>query len=121
VLSAFGLCAAAAPAVDVWNQPETFENRFLGAFPNPASSNRLAIQYTLAAPGAVQVRIYNVAGAKVQDVTVTGKAGPNRYVWNGVTSGGTRVAPGVYFVRIGVDGGKKVLQAGKVVVLNEAR
>jgi parallel beta-helix repeat protein len=72
--------------------------------PNPFNPTT-TIQYSLAAPGKVEINIYDVAGRLV-DVLASGTqtAGLHAAVWNGTDRRGSPVASGVYFVRMAAAG-----------------
>jgi hypothetical protein len=75
-----------------------------GAYPNPFNP-LTRIEYALAEPGRVALRVYNLAGRRVAtlvDGPVT--AGEHIAVWDGRTEGGRRAASGVYFVRMEAPG-----------------
>jgi len=78
--------------------PESFASP--AAFPNPFSAEtRLSL--SLAAPGPMTVRVYNCAGALVRTLA-EGSAVQRSLTltWDGTDERGTRVAGGVYFLRI---------------------
>jgi spore coat protein A len=66
--------------------------------PNPASAG-VALQMSLAAPGAVELNLYDVAGRFVRSLA-SGPfdSGVHELRWDGSDGAGRRVAPGVYFV-----------------------
>jgi hypothetical protein len=72
--------------------------------PNP-SVRGATIAYSLARAGHVTLRVYSVSGRLVATLIDTSlDAGDYRVVWDGATDDGLRVAAGVYFVRMKVDG-----------------
>jgi hypothetical protein len=79
-------------------------NLVRGAFPNPALTGEATVQFDLAKPAKVTIRFYNVAGRLVHEARVEGRPGPNTYRWDGQTSTGMRLAPGVYFFRLNSPG-----------------
>lgn len=89
--------------------------RILWAAPNPFGEH-VSIEYALARPASVSIRIYAVTGQLV-DVLVQGleRAGRHRAVWDGRDSRGSPVADGVYFLRL--EAGDEV-DCRKLVVLH---
>ena len=71
-----------------------------GARPNPFNP-ATTIEYGLAAPGRVALRVYDIAGRLVRTLVDTEReSGEHRAVWDGTTDEGLRAASGVYFVRM---------------------
>ncbi len=73
----------------------------LGNTPNPVvGSTRIA--FVLPASGGANTRLalYDPAGRAVRHFAGAFAAGRNEVVWDGAGDGGTRLAPGVYFVRL---------------------
>jgi hypothetical protein len=68
--------------------------------PNPFNP-RTTISYSIAQPGPVTLRIYDVQGRRVRTL-VAGYLRPDRYTvsWNGRDDAGTQVSSGVYFYRL---------------------
>jgi hypothetical protein len=68
-------------------------------WPNP-SAGPVRIAFSLARPGAVNLRIFSVDGREVANLArgVWG-AGRHEVSWSGADSRGTPSASGVYFVR----------------------
>jgi len=83
----------------------------LVAFPNPA---RHKVSFALDAPqaGVVHLDIFNLNGEKIADISQTCQPGAANLVWNC-----TAVAPGVYFVRLRMEG--NVLAKTKVAILGD--
>jgi hypothetical protein len=73
-------------------------------FPNPFNPTT-TIQYDIAQPGRVTLRIYDVSGALVRVLEGRYRS-PGRYRvdWNGQNDRGDQVASGVYFCRLVVSG-----------------
>ncbi|MGD8397087.1 MAG: Omp28-related outer membrane protein [Candidatus Eiseniibacteriota bacterium] len=72
--------------------------------PNPFRPTT-SISYRLAAPGAVTLRVYDVAGHAIRTlVDRTQAASSYRVDWDGTDDAGQRVASGVYFYRLEVPG-----------------
>jgi flagellar hook assembly protein FlgD len=73
-------------------------------YPNPFNP-LTRIEYALAEPGRVVVRVYNLAGRRVATlVDGTVGAGGHTAVWDGATDSGDRAASGVYFIRMEAGG-----------------
>jgi hypothetical protein len=71
-------------------------------FPNPFGGST-AIAYTIGAPTAVSLMIYDVTGRRVTTLVDSERLpGSYRVPWDGTDGGGRRVAGGVYFVRLQV-------------------
>ena len=82
--------------------PDELRTRLGGLSPNPLrSSARGRIDFRLAAPGHVRLEAFDLLGRRV-GVIVEGHlgAGSHRAEWNGRDSGGERLAPGVYLLRL---------------------
>ncbi|MFH1690063.1 MAG: FlgD immunoglobulin-like domain containing protein [Candidatus Eisenbacteria bacterium] len=82
----------------------TFVNRIERAHPNPFNP-RTTLRYSVASPGRVRVRVYDLAGRVVRTL-VDEDVEPGEYglSWDGTTNAGERAASGVYFVRMETDG-----------------
>ena len=64
-----------------------------------------ALQYSLAKPAHVTLRVYDVQGRVVRSlVDQDADAGTFRAEWDGGTEGGSKAARGVYFLRMTADG-----------------
>jgi FlgD Ig-like domain len=73
--------------------------------PNPFNPETV-IPYTLAVPGRVTIRIFDVAGRSVRVlVDAPQSAGPHTVPWTGETDSGSKAASGVYFYKITYPGG----------------
>jgi len=71
----------------------------------PATTSSLS--YTLAAPGHVSLKIYNVAGRELRTlVDQDAAAGTFRALWDGRDDSGSLVGRGVYFARFAATGAK---------------
>ncbi|HMB67717.1 MAG TPA: T9SS type A sorting domain-containing protein, partial [bacterium] len=70
------------------------------AFPSPSTSVT-SIEYTLPAPGRVRVSVHDVPGRTVA-VLRDEDTGSGRHTetWNGISTDGTVVSPGIYVVRV---------------------
>ena len=69
-------------------------------YPNPFNSGTV-ISYTLAAPGPVDLAIYNARGQRLTTlVQSTVAACSHSLVWNGKDAAGTELASGVYLYRL---------------------
>jgi hypothetical protein len=79
------------------------------AYPNPFRPNRPGhdkITFDDIPTGA-QIKIYTLTGGLVQELS---EDGTGRAKWDGRNGNGESVASGIYFVRIGGDGGDKVIK-----------
>jgi len=77
--------------------------RILGNFPNPFQS-RTTIFLALAAPGWVNLAIYNSTGSKIRTLLSENKpAGYYSIPWDGTAQTGIPVLPGTYFLRLNAD------------------
>ena len=87
-------------AVEPESDPATWS---LVARPNPAPGSA-RIEYTLPRPSQVRLSVYDLAGARVATL-VDGfeTAGRSARAWDGRSSRGERVAPGVYVVELIAD------------------
>ena len=78
------------------------------SYPNPFSSSTV-IPYGFKNVSDVQVTIYDILGRVVRKFEVGRQAaGFHNVLWNGCNSFGKRVATGVYFYRLNVDGESQV-------------
>jgi hypothetical protein len=94
ILNYFGLM------VDATGADATSVTALGRARPNPFNPTT-TIQYTIAAPGRVALRVYDVAGRLVRTlVDAEREPGEHDAVWDGTTDSGDRAASGVYFVRM---------------------
>jgi len=74
------------------------------AHPNPFASG-MRVEFTLARPEPVRLAVYDSEGRIVARlVSAVLPAGRHEQAWNGVTTRGTLAAPGVYLLRLEVDG-----------------
>jgi hypothetical protein len=74
--------------------------------PNP-TAGRVTVEYRLARGGEVRVSIYDVAGRRVAEpLRARQEAGGRLASWDGRGDGGKRVSPGVYFLRVTLDGAR---------------
>ena len=77
-----------------------FVNHLGHARPNPFNP-ATTIEYSVAVPGRVTLRVYNAAGRVVRTLVDShAEAGPHKAVWDGTTDTGQRAASGVYFIRM---------------------
>jgi hypothetical protein len=89
--------------------------RFLTPSPNPTSTT-VSFAYYLPRPGEVILSVFDVRGRLVR-ILKQGRQqdGYHSTTWNGLTGDGRRVAAGVYFYRLVVDG--KSAGERKVVIV----
>lgn len=101
--------SGAAPIVGVGDDPETPGHgvtslAFGLASANPARSG-MTFGVSLPAAGRVDIDVIDAQGRHVASLAgTTYEPGVHRIGWTGGGRGGTRVAPGVYFARLRVDG-----------------
>ncbi len=86
----------------------------LGCLPNPAKEH-LAISYSVPYPCEVKLSLYNALGQLVL-IMDKGRREPGTYIvkWNNTDSNGSKISPGVYFLRLETPARNEVK---KVVVL----
>ncbi len=72
-------------------------------WPNPFRS-AVSIRFTLGRPGMVRLGVFDIAGRRVVSRERWRAAGVHDERWDAVDETGGRVAPGVYFVKVWVDG-----------------
>lgn len=81
--------------------PSPVEEELLSpSIPNP-SSRATTIPYTLTSRETIKVAVFDIFGRLV-NVLMQSEQNPGRHIaiWDGIDSAGSRVPPGVYFVRI---------------------
>lgn len=73
--------------------------------PNPSRSGLRRLEFALVRPGRAQLEIFDVAGRRVR-LVAAGRfaAGVSAVDWDGCREDGRLVAPGVYWVRLQVEG-----------------
>ena len=77
-----------------------FSYRLFQNSPNPFSHST-KIRFQLARPGAVSIKIYDIAGRRVKILTSgKAKAGPHEVAWDGTDAAGRRLPSGVYFTQM---------------------
>lgn len=78
--------------------------RLDGVYPNPFNP-RTTVSFSLAAPGLVDVGVYDLTGRRVATLLHEPRpAGRGSVEWRGLDDGGRRVASGVYVVRLAAGG-----------------
>ena len=76
--------------------------------PNPTSAGA-SIAYTLPVAGHARLEVIDLQGRRVATLREgTGEAGPHRVEWNGSDEAGHRVDSGVYWVRLGFAGERRL-------------
>jgi len=100
----YTIIAAAALLAACNNMPADDAN-IIKAYPNPyvASAGVLTIERSDGTPFAAQndLVIYDFNLAEVYRANIAPDAATSKkLVWGGVDSGGTRVAPGIYYVKV---------------------
>ena len=74
-------------------------------YPNPFNPGT-EIEYALNKPGEVTLEVYNLIGQKIKTLVKERQpAGSHRVVWDGRNEQGKPVSSGIYFYRLGVNGG----------------
>ncbi|TET45469.1 T9SS type A sorting domain-containing protein, partial [candidate division TA06 bacterium] len=77
-----------------------FQYRLFQNSPNPFSQ-WTGIRFQLAQPGAVSIKIYDIAGRQVKVLTSgKAKAGPHEVAWDGTDAAGRTLPSGVYFTQM---------------------
>jgi hypothetical protein len=84
------------------------------AYPNPFNPST-TVAYTTPKAGVARVDVFDAAGRFVRTL-VNGPVAAGRHtaIWDGMTTGGTTAASGVYFVRLEMGG---AVQTHKVMLL----
>jgi len=85
-------------------------------YPNPFEGTTY-IHARLNQAGAIRVRILTVAGRRVRDLAVDGRAGENYLPWDGRDSQGENVAIGVYLLKVTAESpeGKRASAVGRAL------
>lgn len=107
-------------ALQVGIPDEALLPRRLAVYPNPTSSGT-SIQLALGAPGdpgtrsyRVDARVYDLAGKPIKHLFSGDLPGGTRNLrWSGDTDGGVPAAPGIFWIRVQVDG--ETVRSAKVV------
>ena len=70
------------------------------ARPNPVTTSA-SLTFALAARGEVDLGVYSVDGRRVRSLARGAyEPGEHHLTWDGAAENGTRVSPGMYFVRL---------------------
>jgi hypothetical protein len=95
--------------------PVAYKNQLGQNHPNPFNPTT-TIEYSIAQPGHVSLKVYNVAGQLVRTLVdeVQSPDTIQPVTWDGLNNGGKRVSSGVYFYRINARG---FTQTKKMVLL----
>jgi len=97
--------------------PDTFVTKLSHARPNPFNPST-TIEYAIATPGRVVLRVYDVAGRSVRTLVDRDvEVGEHRVVWDGTTDAGQRAANGVYFVKMEAAGHSDAFRSTRKLVL----
>jgi hypothetical protein len=92
---------------------ELSDTRELRIAPNPASESAV-VSFTLAARTDLEVFVVDAGGRLLRHLaTGPREPGPVAIFWDGRDAGGSRVAPGIYFLRVGTG---REARSGKLVV-----
>ncbi len=70
----------------------------LHGWPNPFRT-AVSVSYATTDPGPLTVSVFDVTGRRVRSFRLHSSAG--RFIWDGRSDAGTRLAPGTYFLRLG--------------------
>jgi hypothetical protein len=90
------------PVVDAADGPHPAGLALRQNFPNPFASST-TIEFQVARPGPVELRVYTVSGQLVRTLAAGHReAGIERIVWDGRDETGRSLSPGVYFYRVQV-------------------
>jgi beta-glucanase (GH16 family) len=81
--------------------------QLLANVPNPFNA-MTEIRFDLAAAGAYNIMVYDVAGRSVRRFTGIGTAGVNAVQWDGRDDAGANMSSGVYYYRLLTDTGSAV-------------
>ncbi len=87
-------------------------------YPNPISDHGY-IYYTLEHEAQMELTIYNVAGEPIWKYEVTGQQGKNTILWKGLNDWTSRVASGIYVIRLkatGLEGSEGLVRWATVCV-----
>jgi photosystem II stability/assembly factor-like uncharacterized protein len=81
----------------------------LGAWPNPARGEPVNVEFVLPQAGAVEVAVFDLAGARVRTLGrfAQATAGTHRLAWDFRRDGGGPIPGGVYFVRLRTPWGER--------------
>jgi gliding motility-associated-like protein len=102
-----------------------FDKGSLTVAPNPFSPNgdgrfdEVEFSYELAkigTPQRVRLRIFDLRGRELQELTFRQKSGSHTVKWDGRGEDGQLVPPGLYLFQVNVDSGRPVRFSGSVVV-----
>ncbi len=96
-----GTCSSSGAWVPLEDAART---QLLPNLPNPFTV-RTAIPFSLAHAARVEIRIFDLAGRRLRTLDLGAlAAGPHRTLWDGRGSTGELMRPGIYFVRLMVNG-----------------
>lgn len=83
-------------------------------YPNPFNPTT-NISYLVNQPGLVEIRVYDVTGREVATLVSERKEpGEYRAVWDGMTSGNSKVSAGIYFYQLTLNG---VIETKKMLLI----
>ncbi len=75
-------------------------NAMLHNYPNPFNPTT-NILFNVAEEGQVEIKVYNIKGQVVKSLLNENRAiGSHRVIWNGDNNNGSKVASGIYFIRM---------------------
>ncbi|MDH3217263.1 MAG: FG-GAP-like repeat-containing protein [Candidatus Krumholzibacteria bacterium] len=84
-----------------------FVDRPLSVRPNPGGMGPYRFSFSTPVSEQLRLEIYNVAGQRVATLTRTFGVGDATLLWNGKTTAGSSLVPGVYFARLRTATGMK--------------
>jgi hypothetical protein len=88
------------------------------AYPNPVRSSPLNVAFTLGSSGSVDVDIFTILGQRIRHDSGTYGSGTSTYQWYLVNDSNSRVAAGVYIIRMTANsGGQTSVVTKKAMVL----
>jgi flagellar hook assembly protein FlgD len=85
-------------------------------YPNPFDSRKehTTFNFTLTTGASVTIKIYNIWGAKIRELSYGGTMGSNEVSWDGADDAGRKVSKGLY-IAVLEGGGAKVTQKVGVI------
>jgi hypothetical protein len=96
-----------------WPSGQALQTRLCAPQPNPARGS-VVIRYSLEAERSVLLQVHDLAGRVVRTLCASSKRrGAYSIAWDGCDASGTKLAEGVYFVRLTAGG---YLQTEKVLL-----
>ena len=74
----------------------------LAVSPNPVAGGSAKVDFTLSRPGRASLAVYDLFGARVRQLMDSNAigAGEHHAAWDGTSTSGARMGPGLYFIRL---------------------